>query len=213
MVLVLIDSHSKWIKAIHTASSTSSVVIEVCPEKFAQFGLPETTVTDNGTSFTSNEFEIFLQRNGIRHITTAPYHTASNGLVERAVQVVKAGLKKNKNSTFRCSYCLTPHATTGKASCELLIGSRYHSRLDLLQPNTADKVEKPLLKQKQNHDTTVKLRKFDTGDKVIVQNPLRGNKRISEVIVSSQGNVSYSVQLDAGRIQKCHVNQLRERHV
>ena len=32
-------------------------------------------------------------------------------------------------------------------------------------------------------------------------------------IVSSRGNVSYSVQLDAGRFRKCHVDQLRERHV
>ena len=173
----------------------------------------------NRQRFTSNEFETFLQRNGIRHITTAPYHPASNCLAERAVQVVKARLKKNKNGTFRsrlsvtlASYRLTPHATTGKAPCELLIGRRYRSRLDLLRPNTAEKVEKQLLKQKQNHDTTVKLRKFDTGDKVFVRNPLNENKWIPGVIVSSQGNVSYSVQLDAGRIRKCHVDQLRERH-
>ena len=207
MVIVMIDSHSKWIEAIHTASSTSSVVVEVCREKFTQFGLPETIVTDNGTCFTSNEFETFLQRNSIRHIITAPYHPALNGLAERAVQVVKAGLKKNKNGTFRsrlsvtlASYRLTPHATTGKATCELLTGRRYRSRLDLLRPNTAEKAEKQLLKQ--NHDTTVKLRKFDTGDKVFVRNPLNGNKWIPGVIVSSQGNVSYSVQLDAGRISE-----------
>ena len=47
MVLVMIDSHSKWIEAIHTASSTSSVVIEACREKFAQFGLLGMMVTDN----------------------------------------------------------------------------------------------------------------------------------------------------------------------
>ena len=47
---------------------------------------------------------------------------------------------------------------------------------------------------------------------MFVRNPLNGNKWIPGVKVSSQGNVSYSVQLDAGRIRKFHVDQLRERH-
>ena len=61
---------------------------------FTQFGIPETIVTDNGTCFVSAEFETFLEKNGIKHITFALYHPASNGLAERAVQIVKRGLKK-----------------------------------------------------------------------------------------------------------------------
>ena len=59
-----------------------------------RFGLPETINTDNGTGFVSQEFEEFLRKNGISHVTSAPYHPASNGLAERAVQIVKKGLKK-----------------------------------------------------------------------------------------------------------------------
>ena len=47
---------------------------------FATFRIPETPVTDNGSNFTSSEFEEFLKANGICHIKTAPYHPASNGL-------------------------------------------------------------------------------------------------------------------------------------
>ena len=38
---------------------------------FATHGLPHIIVTDNGASFTSNEFETFSTRNVIKHINTA----------------------------------------------------------------------------------------------------------------------------------------------
>ena len=94
MFLVLVDARSKWIEACITPSSTSEVVIEELLPLFAQFGLPELIVTDNAQCFKSEEFESFLRKNGIKHATSAPYHPASNDLDERAVQVLKRGLKK-----------------------------------------------------------------------------------------------------------------------
>ena len=91
MFLILIDAHSKWIEAYKTASAVSTVVMQELRTTFARFGLPETIVTDNGTCFINSEFEEFLQKNGIRHITSAPYHPASNRLAERAVQMLKKG--------------------------------------------------------------------------------------------------------------------------
>ena len=61
---------------------------------FATHGLPRTVVSDNGSVFTSSDFEQFMLNNGIHHIRTAPYHSASNGLAERAVQTLKEELKK-----------------------------------------------------------------------------------------------------------------------
>ena len=100
MILILIDAHSKWVEAICTHGSTSTVVIDKLRTLFARFGLPETIVTDNGTCFVSAEFETFLSRNGIKHLTSAPYHPSSNGLAERAVQLVKRGLKKNYSRQY-----------------------------------------------------------------------------------------------------------------
>ena len=53
MFFVLIDAHSKWIEAICTPSATSDVVIQELRTLFAQFGLPETIVTDNRSCFVS----------------------------------------------------------------------------------------------------------------------------------------------------------------
>lgn len=58
----------------------------------ASQGLPVSVVTDNGAVFTSVEFQEFMENNGIKHIKAA-YHPASNGQVERVVQVLKEGMK------------------------------------------------------------------------------------------------------------------------
>ncbi len=77
-----------------TSTSTSSATIDKLMDSISNHGLPRTIVSDNGSSFTSAEFHQFTHANGIQHITSSPYHPASNGLAERAVQTIKSGLKK-----------------------------------------------------------------------------------------------------------------------
>lgn len=94
MILVIVDSHSKWIEAHVVNSATSQATIEKLRLVFSTYGLPEVIVSDNSTAFTSEEFTEFVRCNGIKHLTSAPYHPASNGLAERAVQTLKNALKK-----------------------------------------------------------------------------------------------------------------------
>ena len=75
-------------------SATTTTTIQKLRTMFATHGLPKAVVSDNGSVFMSSDFEEFMQMNGIRHIRTAPYHPASNGLAERAVQTLKEGLQK-----------------------------------------------------------------------------------------------------------------------
>ncbi len=84
MFLVVVDAHSKWIEAVPTNQSCTSItIITKLRSIFSTFGIPEVLVSDNGAAFTSADFEDFMTKNGIRHLTTAPYHAASNGLAER----------------------------------------------------------------------------------------------------------------------------------
>jgi transposase len=80
--LVVIDEHSKWIEAVTVPSISSAATIKVLHNLFGMHGI------------TSTEFRDFVQKNGVRHHTFSPYHPATNGLVEWAVEAVKAGLTK-----------------------------------------------------------------------------------------------------------------------
>ncbi|GFU99203.1 uncharacterized protein K02A2.6 [Trichonephila clavipes] len=50
-------------------------------------------VSDNGSQFTSYEFQRFMHKNGVRHKTSAPFKPSSNGQAERYVATLKQSLR------------------------------------------------------------------------------------------------------------------------
>ena len=70
-------------------SATSSITIDKLRSLFAQFGLPEVIVADNGSCFVCEEFKSFLYVNGIKHITSVPYLYQPRMTSQRAVQIEK----------------------------------------------------------------------------------------------------------------------------
>lgn len=164
------------------SAATSYKTVEHLRSLFATHGIPAMIVTDNGSAFTSYEFAEFTQKNGIRHIKVSSYHPSSNGMAERAVKIVKDGLKKSGNfQSIECclsrvlfQYRITPHSTTGVSPAELLMGRRIRSHLDLAQPNLANQIELKQQVQKKYHDKSAKTREFQVGDAVLVQNPTSG---------------------------------------
>ena len=142
MFLLITDTHSQWMDIHCVNSATSNTTIEKLKSNFASHCLPEILVSDNGSNFVSSEFKSFLLKNGIKHITSAPYHLASKGLVKRTVRTFKEGMAKQGDDTvetklnrFLLSYCSTPQNTTGESPAELRRGRSLRSRLDLLRSN------------------------------------------------------------------------------
>ena len=99
---VIVEARTKWMDIHYTGNScTSAITIEKLRDSFATHGLPDTLVSDNGPCFVSQEFEGFRKGSGIRHVGTGPYHPASNGLAERAVQSFKAGMRKQSSGSVK----------------------------------------------------------------------------------------------------------------
>ena len=218
MFLVVVDAHSKWLEVKVVDSATSRHTIQLLRTIFATHGLPELFVTDNGSVFTSAEFEEFMQRNGIRHVTSAPYHPATNGLAERAVQTLKEGLKKStagaietKLKRFLFHYRLTPHSTTGSPPAELLMGRLPRCHLDLMRPDITPKVRRCQERQKTNHDHHAKERSLVEGDAVFVKNFGAGPAWLAGSIVDTLGSLSLQVKLTDGRVVRRHIDHVRVR--
>ena len=140
--LVLIDAYSKY-PCIHPTSSTSTKsTTELLEQDFSHFGYPHTIVSDNATSFSSEEFQVWCRERGITHLTGAPYHPATNGAAERLVQTFKQALSKSSLppraalQEFLIQYRRTPRSE-GYSPSELLNGRQIRTKIDVLLPSPA----------------------------------------------------------------------------
>ena len=59
-----------------------------------RFGVPHSIITDNGTNFTSKEFQEFCENLGINISYASVTHPQTNGQVEKGNGLVCSGIKK-----------------------------------------------------------------------------------------------------------------------
>lgn len=122
-------------------STAAENEVEVLRQLFGQHGLQRTVASNNGPLFHSDVFEEFLEQNAIKRKFSTPFYPATNRAAERAVQVLKQGLRKPTGETLhtrlspvRMAYRVTPHIFTGFAPSELLFKRRLRTTLNRLYP-------------------------------------------------------------------------------
>lgn len=207
---ILVDAYTKWPEIHIVKNMLAENTVLKCSEIFANFGLPELLVSDNGKTFESQVFEKFLKENGILHKFSAPYYPATNGQAERYVQMIKESLKKmddpkNIDSDVRkilFQYRNMVHPHTNKTPAELFLGRKLRCRLSLLKPS----VEVRRLNSVNDH---LVVKRFQVGQKVIARNYNSKRKWVFGVIKAVKGKLHYEIQLENGGVWRRHVNQLR----
>lgn len=204
---ILVDAYSKWPEIYIMNQITTEATIKICRKIFATFGIPKMLVSDNGTQFTSQEFQHFLRMNGVVHRRSAPYHPATNGQAEKYVQILKDKLKALKSNVKNLDrdvaqilmcYRRMIHTTTGESPSQRMFNRQIRSRLDLFRPNVDKKPKSP---------SPELTRHFKVGDRVSVRDYYDKKYqfgRIHEVL----GKLHYNVLLDDGRIWKRHIEQI-----
>ncbi|XP_061752438.1 uncharacterized protein LOC133550472 [Nerophis ophidion] len=161
MFMIVVDAYSKWLEVYKMAQITSTATITRLKRLFASFGVPEQIVTDNATTFTSDEFQQFIKRNGVLHTTGMKKLVGQNLSVE------------DKISHILLRYRTTPHSTTGESPADLFLKRHVRTRLDFLKPSITERVRKRQYQQKEKHDSQAAERQFDVNDSVSAQHRRR----------------------------------------
>ena len=210
--LIVVDSYTKWPEVLRCKRPTTGVAITFLHELFARFGVVDCLVSDNGTQFTSSDFKEFCDTFQMKHITTPPYHTRSNGLVERFVDTLKRALKKASGTPsekalqqFLQVYRITPNPNTPDAisPAETMFARKIRPVFEKLLPKQAS----------LGRTTTDPTKRCNSGDKVFFK-AYSNNTSFWElgIIDKRIGNMTY-ILLGPTATHKRHLNQIRRRRL
>ena len=208
LYLVVVDAYSKWMDVQQVPSTSSAPAIRILRRLFAYFGVPDAIVSDNGRGFVSAEFTQFCKSNLIHHIRTAPYHPASNGHAEKAVQSAKNFLKKLPGNAEiekeLANFLLTQRVIpiNGKAPCEYMNGRMLSTCLSKIQPSQTGE---------NHHNYSNDKNYFSSKQKVYIRNYARGPRWIEATVLHRKGYRNYVVELNNGQTTKRHCDQIRNR--
>ena len=185
-----------WSRCIFQVARSQSHVIHDnipdtgCAERMvASHGLPEHIVNTMVPSL----FQRNLRRNGIKHVKSAPYHPASNGLAERFVQSLKQSLRASQNNgrslrqhvcLYLLTYCSTPHATTRVQPCKLMVRD-LRTHFSFVIPNCARSLLDKQSQQKSAHDYASRTLEWKAGDKVMARTLSTGPNWVPGIIAES----------------------------
>ena len=98
-ILLGVDYVSKWVETVACKSNDHKVVLKFLKENiFSRFGIPRAIISDGGSHFCNKTFSTLLQKYGVRHKVSTPYHSQTNGQ-ELANREIKRILTKVVNTT------------------------------------------------------------------------------------------------------------------
>jgi len=99
-ILDATDYFTKWVEAIPLKKVTKANMIDFVKELIIyRFGIPQTITTDQGTMFTSGEFDEFAIGMGIKVLNSSPYYAQANGQAEASnkgiIKLIKGKIEEN----------------------------------------------------------------------------------------------------------------------
>ena len=66
-------------EAISSPTNDAKVVVKFLKKQiFTRFGTPRAIISDGGTHFCNNKFQALLEKYGVKHKVSLPYHPQEN---------------------------------------------------------------------------------------------------------------------------------------
>ena len=153
-LFTIIDRNTRWPEAIPLRQQTAETCGKALIEWVARHGVPETIVSDRGTTFTSKLWSALADSLGTAIHHTTSYNPEANGLVERFHRTLKAALMARCNAPnwrrnlpwVLLGIRTTPHAALNYSPAEALYGQALRIPADMLpgsgEPQTLADIRK-----------------------------------------------------------------------
>lgn len=146
----------------------------------------------------------FLQANGVQHVTSAPYHPATNAFKTSQGQ----GRLHQRLHNFLLAYGKTAHTTTKASPVRLMLKRELCTTFDFLKPTTVKKtVQSQQENQIKRRERQANNRVFMSVETVLARNYGGGPEWIPAMVVSQTGPVSCTVQTNDS-VWRRHLDQL-----
>nr|GEW05381.1 reverse transcriptase domain-containing protein [Tanacetum cinerariifolium] len=200
--LVAVDYLLKWVEAKALPTNDARVVVKFLKSLFARFRTPRAIISDRRTYFCNDKFAKVMSKYGVTHRLVTVYHPQTSGKVE----VSNRGLK-----------CILER-TVGE--------NRDHQKPQLNELNELrDQVyENSLInkeKMKKLHDSKIKNRIFNVGDRVLLFNSrlkifsrklkTRLGRPADQVLSILSDKIGFKVDDHVSACDVCHkAKQIRE---
>nr|GEX41205.1 reverse transcriptase domain-containing protein [Tanacetum cinerariifolium] len=168
-IFMVVDYLSKWVEAKALPTNDARVVCKILKSLFARFRTPRAIIIDRGMHFCNDQFTKVMLKYGVTHRLAIAYHPQTSGQVEVSNRGLKRILERtvgeNRASwsdklddalwafrtAFKTAIGCTPYKLVyGKASFE---NSLIYKE-----------------KSKRLHDSKIKDRVFNVGDRVLLFN-------------------------------------------
>ncbi|XP_068208700.1 uncharacterized protein [Palaemon carinicauda] len=228
-MLTIMDRTTRFPEVIPVRGIKSGIVIKHLMDFFSRYGLPREIQSDQGSNFTSREFQAKMNELGIKHNLASSYHPESQGILERFHSTLKNALTK---------YCLdhveewdkdlplllfasrsAPSESLGFSPFQMVYGHNVRGPLDLLREHweggsgkinslyiwqwAQNNLTTSQTKVKTHYDRKSQVRNFEAGEQVLVLLPIPGQFRaqfVGPAVVKKKLNyVDYLVEIPGRR--------------
>jgi len=215
--IIITDQFSGWPLMRNLGKEAlSRDVIKSFMMVFADYGIPETIVTDGGPQFKSKEFEELCGKFMINHEMSSPHHPQSNGHAENAVKQMKRLIHCTFDPQLgtvnleKCTKALllfrnTPRRPSGLSPAEILFGRVLRdgvpTKLDQYLPQHREAVlrrQEAVESYRRQMEKIENVRRFRKGDRVAVQDPVSKRWNLRAIVIDEPKFRNYIVETEEG---------------
>ena len=132
LLIVYYYYYSRWIEIAHWRQTASSAITEHIKSVFAQHGIPEIVVSDNGPQFSFWDFVQFAKSYCFTHLRSSPVHPQGNREAERAAKTIKMLLNKADDKYIALLNYRSTLLQHRSSPVELLMGRKLRTRIPTL---------------------------------------------------------------------------------